>query len=74
LSFVLFALSVPIAYSLGLAAIAGALWIGVPLEAVMLNLRRGQQVAMLTIRSSCSPARSWPKVGWRSARHVRQRS
>ena len=33
--FALFALSVPIAYSLGLAAIAGALWIGVPLEAVM---------------------------------------
>ena len=48
--FTLFALSVPIAYSLGLAAIAGALWIGVPLEAVMLKISDGvSKVAMLTI-------------------------
>ena len=48
--FVLFALGVPIAYSLGLAAIAGALWIGVPLEAVMLKISDGvSKVAMLTI-------------------------
>jgi tripartite ATP-independent transporter DctM subunit len=48
--FVFFALGVPIAYSLGLAAIAGALWIGVPLEAVMLKISDGvSKVAMLTI-------------------------
>jgi tripartite ATP-independent transporter DctM subunit len=48
--FVLFAIGVPIAYSLGLAAIAGALWIGVPLEAVMLKISDGvSKVAMLTI-------------------------
>src|SRR5438874_1207178 len=48
--FVLFALGVPIAYSLGLAAIAGAMWIGVPLEAVMLKISDGvSKVAMLTI-------------------------
>src|SRR3979490_2907134 len=48
--FILFALGVPIAYSLGLAAIAGALWIGIPLEAVMLKISDGvSKVAMLTI-------------------------
>ena len=48
--FVLFVLGVPIAYSLALAAIAGALWIGVPLEAVMLKISDGvSKVAMLTI-------------------------
>jgi len=48
--FVCFALGVPIAYSLGLAAIAGAAWIGVPLEAVMLKISDGvSKVAMLTI-------------------------
>jgi tripartite ATP-independent transporter DctM subunit len=44
------ALGVPIAYALGLAAIAGALWIGIPLEAVMLKISDGvSKVAMLTI-------------------------
>jgi tripartite ATP-independent transporter DctM subunit len=48
--FVLFALGVPIAYSLGLAAIAGAVWMGIPLEAVMLKISDGvSKVAMLTI-------------------------
>src|SRR5437763_6479170 len=48
--FLLFAIGMPIAYSLGLAAIAGALWIGVPLEAVMLKISDGvSKVAMLTI-------------------------
>src|SRR5436190_2251137 len=48
--FILFALGVPIAYSLGLAAIAGSMWIGVPLEAVMLKISDGvSKVAMLTI-------------------------
>jgi tripartite ATP-independent transporter DctM subunit len=48
--FALFALGVPIAYSLGLAATVGALWIGVPLEAIMLKISDGvSKVAMLTI-------------------------
>jgi tripartite ATP-independent transporter DctM subunit len=45
-----FLIGVPISYSLGLAAIAGALWIGIPLEAVMLKISDGvSKVAMLTI-------------------------
>jgi tripartite ATP-independent transporter DctM subunit len=45
-----FALGVPIAYSLGLAAIAGAWWSGIPLEAVMLQVSSGiSKFAMLTI-------------------------
>src|SRR5476651_338950 len=48
--FFCFAIGVPIAYSLGLAAIAAALWIGIPLEAVMLKISDGvSKVAMLTI-------------------------
>ena len=40
----------PIAYSLALAAIAGCLYIGIPLEAVMLKISDGvSKVAMLTI-------------------------
>jgi len=48
--FLAFALGVPIAYSLGLAALAGAVWIGIPLEAVMLKISDGvSKFAMLTI-------------------------
>src|SRR6201988_3757665 len=48
--FVGFALGVPIAYALGLAALAGAYWIGIPLEAVMLQVSSGvSKFAMLTI-------------------------
>jgi tripartite ATP-independent transporter DctM subunit len=48
--FVCFALGVPIAYALGLAALAGAYWIGIPLEAVMLQVSSGvSKFAMLTI-------------------------
>ena len=48
--FACFALGVPIAYSLALAAIVGAWWIGIPLEAVMLKISDGvSKVAMLTI-------------------------
>jgi tripartite ATP-independent transporter DctM subunit len=47
---VCFALGVPIAYSLGLGALAGAYWIGIPLEAVMLQVSSGvSKFAMLTI-------------------------
>src|SRR5580700_745897 len=45
-----FALGVPIAYSLGLAALAGAWWSDIPLEAVMLQVSSGiSKFAMLTI-------------------------
>src|SRR5437899_10180784 len=47
---VCFALGVPIAYALGLGALAGAYWIGIPLEAVMLQISHGvSKFAMLTI-------------------------
>src|SRR5882762_1373725 len=48
--FTCFLLGVPIAYALALAAIAGAMWIGIPLEAIMLKISDGvSKVAMLTI-------------------------
>jgi tripartite ATP-independent transporter DctM subunit len=48
--FVCFIIGVPIAYSLALAALAGALWIDIPLEALMLKISDGvSKVAMLTI-------------------------
>src|SRR5476649_620557 len=44
------ALGVPIAYALGMAALAGAFWIDIPLEAVMLQISSGvSKFAMLTI-------------------------
>jgi len=47
---VCFLIGMPIAYSLALAAIAGALSIGIPLEALMLKISDGvSKVAMLTI-------------------------
>src|SRR5260370_25485560 len=48
--FIFFAIGVPIAYSLGLAAIAGAMWIGIPLEAVVLQISDGcSQITMPAI-------------------------
>jgi tripartite ATP-independent transporter DctM subunit len=45
-----FVIGMPIAYALALSAIVGALWIGIPLEAVMLQISNGvSKVAMLTI-------------------------
>src|SRR5947207_13186169 len=47
---VCFLIGMPIAYSLAMAAIAGALSVGIPLEAVMLKISDGvSKVAMLTI-------------------------
>src|SRR5580658_3790544 len=44
------ALGLPIAYSLALAALAGSLWIGIPVEAVMQQISSGvSKFAMLTI-------------------------
>jgi len=39
--FLLMAVGVPIAYSLGLASVVGALWIDVPLDAVMIQIASG---------------------------------
>src|SRR5471032_1164764 len=48
--FACFIIGMPIAYSLALASIVGCLWIGIPLEAVMLKISDGvSKVAMLTI-------------------------
>src|SRR3974377_1935792 len=48
--FFCFVIGVPIAYSLALAASAGAIQLGIPLEAVMLKISDGvSKVAMLTI-------------------------
>src|SRR6201998_957617 len=48
--FCCFFIGMPIAYSLALAAIAGAFFIGLPLEALMLKISDGvSKVAMLTI-------------------------
>ncbi len=48
--FVCFAIGMPISYALGMGALAGALWIGLPLEALMLKISDGvSKVAMLTI-------------------------
>jgi tripartite ATP-independent transporter DctM subunit len=47
---VLCALGVPVAYALGLAAILGAIWIDIPLEAVMLKVSDGtDDFALLAI-------------------------
>jgi len=48
--FLCFGIGMPISYSLGFGALVGALWIGVPPEAVMLKISDGvSKVAMLTI-------------------------
>src|SRR5256885_16009252 len=48
--FFCFVIGMPIAYSLAMAAIAGALSVGIPLEALMLKISDGvSKVAMLTI-------------------------
>src|ERR1700750_2405764 len=48
--FACIAIGVPIAYALALAALAGAWWIGIPTEAVMLQISSGvSKFAMLTI-------------------------
>src|ERR1700740_85288 len=48
--FLCFAVGMPIAYGLGLAALAGAWWTGIPPAAVMLQISSGvSKFAMLTI-------------------------
>src|SRR5439155_25292002 len=48
--FACFAIGMPISYALGMGALAGTLWIGLPPEALMLKISDGvSKVAMLTI-------------------------
>src|SRR3954454_18973515 len=48
--FLCFGIGMPISYALGMGALAGALWVGIPPEAVMLKISDGvSKVAMLTI-------------------------
>jgi len=48
--FLCFGIGMPISYALGFGALAGALWVGIPPEAVMLKISDGvSKVAMLTI-------------------------
>ena len=48
--FICVAIGMPISYALGFGALVGALWIGIPAEAVMLKISDGvSKVAMLTI-------------------------
>ena len=48
--FLCFGIGMPISYALGFGALAGALWINIPPEAVMLQISAGvSKVAMLTI-------------------------
>ena len=43
----LIAIGMPVAYSLGLAAMVGAIWIDLPLEAVMVQIADGGRVALV---------------------------
>jgi hypothetical protein len=54
---------------LGLAALIGALWIDLPLDAVMIQIgQRRQQVQLCwPFPFLCWPAPSWPKAAWRGA-------
>lgn len=48
--FLLIMINVPVAYALGLAALAAALWVGIPLEAVLLKVSDGvDNFALLAI-------------------------
>jgi hypothetical protein len=63
--FFCFLAGVPIAYSLALAA---ALWIGIPLEAVMLKISDGvSKVAMLTIPFFVLAGAIMAEGGWHGA-------
>jgi tripartite ATP-independent transporter DctM subunit len=44
---ILLVLGVPVAYSLGLASIVGALWLGIPLESIMIKISSGVNSFML---------------------------
>lgn len=59
---ILLALGMPVAFAVGLSAVAGALWIDLPLEALMIQITSGvNKFTLLAIRSSFLPGRSWRK-------------
>ena len=59
---ILLALGMPVAFAVGLSAVAGALWIDLPLEALMIQITSGvNKFTLLAIRSLSSPERSWLK-------------
>ena len=65
---ILLALGMPVAFAVGLSAVAGALWIELPLEALMIQITSGvNKFTLLAIRFS-SAGRSWRKAaspdGW----------
>ena len=65
---VCFLIGMPIAYSLAMAAIAGAFAIDIPLEAVMLQISNGvSKVAMLTIPFFVLAGAIMEKAAWRAA-------
>ena len=61
-----FAIGMPTRYALALSSLVGALWIDLPVGAVMQQFASGVgKVSMLTI-SSCWRAPSWPRAAWPS--------
>jgi TRAP-type mannitol/chloroaromatic compound transport system permease large subunit len=72
--FICFASGVPIAFSLGIAALVGALWIGIP-QAVMLKISDGvSKFAMLTIPFFVLAGAIMAEAAWRGGGHLRQRA
>lgn len=65
---ILLALGMPVAFAVGLSAVAGALWIELPLEALMIQITSGvNKFTLLAIRFH-RRGRSWRKAalpdGW----------
>jgi hypothetical protein len=69
------AIGMPVAYAMGLATLATALWIDIPLEAVMLKISDGMDdFALLTIPffvlAGASMSGAWstsPRCSWASS-------
>lgn len=63
-SFILLMLvGMPVAYALGLAALIGAMWIDLPLDAVMIQMASGvNKFSLLAIPALYWQVQSWPKV------------
>jgi TRAP-type mannitol/chloroaromatic compound transport system permease large subunit len=66
---ILLALGMPVAFAVGLSAVAGALWIDLPLEALMIQITSGvNKFTLLAIPFLFWRGRSWRRVasrgGW----------
>jgi hypothetical protein len=58
----LLALGMPVAFAVGLSAVAGALWIDLPLEALMIQITSGvNKFTLLAIPFLFWRGRSWQK-------------